>query len=368
MPIQIWTTDQAPALTFAGNRDLAHGISGGVAELVKGFTEAADERKRLGQVAKSADGFVKALTDEERTSLNLPDADTFGLLGAREKIGAVTGALQAQGYKKAHQDMAVTAAHLRSFADDESNRQLEPGALANLAELGQSPEDVPSPVGNAEFLRRTAPVTPRAQLGALSRNGYRPNLERIAPLLRAMEPAAPHLPAGAVLKLEGGGRLIGTGGTPHFAPDEQSGIDQENDFVEDQLTGQRFLTRGKQVLPSGINPARNAEPAPQFDENKVLIGHVIHTGGRAGVFVRAPLPDALTANQRLTALTRQYTALMGIPTKENVKMADDVHKEMQTLMATPPAKDAAARILDVRKAAATNSIGDAFDAWMKNQK
>lgn len=332
MPLKIWTRDMVPELTVEGGRALAAGVSGGVESLVRGFTQAAEERKRLGQVAKGAEGFVKSLSDDERGALNIPDADTFALMGAKEKIGTVTGALQAQGYKRAHQEMAVRAQQIKRWQDEDSNRSLEPGALANLAQLGgAAPEDVPAPVNNAGFDRMTAPVTPAAQLAALSRNGYRPSLEHIAPLMRALQPGKPVLPIGEVRNLQGGGRLIGTGGAPHFAPDEGA-QDAEGNFTEDPETGNRFYNRGKQVMPSGVNPTRSAEPVPQLDENGTLIGHVVKTGGRAGIFVKATLPDRLTAAQKLKALTSQYSALVSFPSLENKAAAAGVHEEIQGLL------------------------------------
>lgn len=350
MPYQVYTDPNLAAqLQAQGGRDLAHGVSSGVASLVKGFTEGMEERKRLGQVAKASESFVKALTDDERSALKIPDADTFALLGARDKIGAVTGALQAQGYQRAHQEMAARAEQIKQWQSEQANQEREPGFLKLVGQMGQAPEDVPAPVGNEEFKRRTAPVNARALLGAAAAAGYRPNLEHIAPLLRALQPAGETLPLGAMQRVEGGGRLVGTGGAPHFVADAGDEAALTNEFSEDPETGQRFITRGKQVLPSGMNRGRLGEAQPVQDENGVVFGHVINTGGRANQFQRAPLSDKLTSAQKLTALTRQYTALMAMPTADNVKEAGKVHEDIQKLMGgeTPAAGDKGDKSVDV---------------------
>jgi hypothetical protein len=88
------------------------------------------------------------------------------------------------------------------------------------------------------------------------------------------------------------------------------------------------------VLPSGLNPSwdTNAAKTVTDAETGVVLGHRIPTGKGNYSFVKAALPDNLTAAQRLRALTSQYTSLVAIPTDENKKLAAEVHAEIQGLM------------------------------------
>ena len=345
MPYQVYSNPNLAAqLRVQGGQDLAHGITAGVAQFMHAANQAMEEQKSLKAQAKAVEMFVTHMPEADRPV----DLHTLGNWSSEDKVAFGKGLAVKQAYDEHRQISDERAARLRAFQAEQAARQTEQANqqrqgewMRRIGQLGTPPEQVPAPLSNEEFDRRTAPLTGQSIIRAAGEANHIPDLQHIAPLLRALTPEPAGLPLGSVFEVPGGGRLIGTGGAPHFVAPGDSPSDLSNTFEEDPLTGQRFLTRGKQVLPSGINPERNREPVPQFDENGILLGHVIHTGGRTGVFQRAQLPDTLTAAQRLNALNGQYRALVSIPTPENKKLADDVHKEIQKLMTKPSATPSA---------------------------
>jgi hypothetical protein len=84
--------------------------------------------------------------------------------------------------------------------------------------MGQDEAAVPLALSAAERTRRTAPVTPQGVLKAAAEVGYVPNMERIAPFLKAMGADATDADGGPVQapvegELAGGGRWYGFPGT-----------------------------------------------------------------------------------------------------------------------------------------------------------
>lgn len=74
-----------------------------------------------------------------------------------------------------------------------------------------------------------------------------------------------------------------------------AGTPEANSFVEDPVTGARFLTRGKQVLPSGENPALGGQAQEVTDETGNVVGHTVRAGNRT---VFQPLKGAVDGQLR----------------------------------------------------------------------
>lgn len=298
---------------LAGTAGMANGIAGmgyglgsGLADLARTAEKRQEELKRETAIGKSSKALLKAIGAD--AGLHPMEIENLSSADAAAAASALIGAQQ---FKRGKQEGELSARRLAAMAAEEQNTSREGAFMSDVARY-QHPGDMPQGLPLDQFEAYALPEGQgqpgfREVAASAARTGYRPNLAQMDDVLRAAATA---------------GR-----GNPDDAPGE---------FLEDPETGQRFFVKRNQVLPSGTNPQRKREPEPQYDEEGTLLGHTIFTGGRAGIFQRARLPDTLTRLQRLNALQRQHAALVQLPSAENQAEAAAVQKQIQQLMAAPP--------------------------------
>jgi hypothetical protein len=171
--LQIWTRDMTPELVSESGRALGsgiasfgHSVGNGLAQLAERHQKQLDEDKQFNQQGKAAESFFKASPELQQSLGMSPEA--FGNLAARDKVGAVAGALGAQhfaeGYRKGKsEDFAL------------SNEKLAPKFMGRFGQLAEGQYDAP-PAGQEGPPNQTvAPIAPFAAFGQASREtGYVP--------------------------------------------------------------------------------------------------------------------------------------------------------------------------------------------------
>lgn len=134
-----------PELQMAGAGALAGGLGSGLDRISNAIEriqerkkEEEDERKRVVTAAKASASLLKALSDDERAQLGLPDPSTFAMLDPQSQVGTVTGAMQAFGAKRAISDMREGLAKDLAQADAVRRRQaFNADAMRQLQAIGQ---------------------------------------------------------------------------------------------------------------------------------------------------------------------------------------------------------------------------------------
>lgn len=233
MGIQIWTSDQSPQIRMAGANALAEGIGRAGQSLGDSLGKAMEEKKRQGQLASSL---------RKTLSVAFPDRkDEFNTMGLPDLQGELEGQALASARQRQQQQQASLAASLQAQAEERANAARFPAFAQAIGEMGQAPDDVPGPLNNAEFDRRTRPVDLASVMAAAGRTGYRPNEGSLDDLMRAAKASRPEL------------------------------ADSLN-FQEDPVTGERFATFGKSMASSGTNPDKlKAKPQAPL-QPRVVIG------------------------------------------------------------------------------------------------
>lgn len=253
MALQIYTPDRTADFRMAGLSALASGIGGGfsqgLASMSEAFTKAQEKKKQLASQGKAADALFKA--SPELAKLTGMTPEDWALLAPEDKIAAVQGAQGAQAFEEGQRKGRLDVMRLMAAEQELANAEREPAFLNELAQMGQAPEAVPSPMNNEAFDQRTRPVDLAGLAGAAGRTGYRLDMRTADDLLRAAN--------------------AGKADGEVMAPGE---------FIEDPITGTRFLTRGKTMLPSGTNPAKMVgEAEPVVDPRTgALLGHNVFNG------------------------------------------------------------------------------------------
>jgi hypothetical protein len=216
------------------------------------------QQKQTSVDAKAADSFFKANPDA-LTKLNI-HPDEYKNLSSTDRIAARVGYLQAQQAE----NVQAAADERRQVVEDDRTagqfvnsfmtypgREASPGVdTASLLSYGQGPirqPDVPASTGN-DFADRWAYAS-RNTPGLAARH-----VDRIVSSLSKWQQIT-----------EGGGESLSPA------------------FVEDPNTGARFVTRGKTMLPSGVNPERAVPRViPQHDDSGNLLGwSQVDSRGRA---------------------------------------------------------------------------------------
>lgn len=144
---------------------MAAGITGGIKDLMAGYVQGQEEKKRLLQGAKAADGMMKTFP-ELLNSLGMDEHD-FGALSANEKIGTAAGAIHGWVEKQKSQTEGLQQDRLRSGIEADKTQQqyhrAQMGMLAERQRAMATQDEEDAAVG--EGLRNFA-VQPPAQVNA----------------------------------------------------------------------------------------------------------------------------------------------------------------------------------------------------------
>lgn len=243
----------------------------GVTTFARGLEKFIGEQKQLNAAGKSADFFAQASPDFLAEIGQTPES--WKNLGAKDKVAAHAGFMKAlgaqelvEGLKERRQargedgaarsavntffgggggaggrpQRSAFASAPRFDTEAQAGGQMSPEAMAELNGEGGG-----APSSYHERLR-AALATP----GLGGRN--------TVALMRAFQEFQPKsdMAVGEEVRTPSGALVIGTGGSPHVIAPRESEDDLKNEFVEDEETGSRFFTRGKQTMPSGVNPKK----------------------------------------------------------------------------------------------------------------
>lgn len=278
MALNIWTPSTADRSILAGGQALAAGVSGGLKNLGDSITKAMEAKKQKAQLATSI---------RKTLSVAFPDRkDEFATMGLPDLQGALEGEAVKSAQAKAALAAQVQQEQLAELLARRQSRAALPDVYRSLAETGAAPEDVPSPMGNAEFDRRTAPMDSRALMNAISRARAPIELNDAASLATALERGQ-------------------DGGAANFNAPLR--------FEEDPVTGARFGRLGRSVLPSGINPEKQSREAEElYDPEGQIIGHRVPIGG--GKFTFRPVKPVSTGELLpvLDPVTKEAVPGMGM--------------------------------------------------------
>lgn len=225
MAVQIWT----PTAQNADNSALAAAIGGAGKSIGAALARMGEEHKRNATQAKAVETFLSTLPEEK-----LPmDMQAFKNLSAKEKIGIGMGLLQGQQYQQEQQRTAMFGAQLKDANERISARAAE---ATNMAR---------GPKFLSALSRYRQPTLETMPPGVAGPPNLQPGMDFSGAAGRAAEETGFQLPTAAL------SRLLGEMG-------DDAGNTGADSFIEDNVTGSRFLASGKTRLPSGMNPDRIA--------------------------------------------------------------------------------------------------------------
>lgn len=216
--INIWTPFTADKSILAGGASFAEGTGRGLEHLGEGIGKAIEAKKQRGQLAKSLRQTLSVAYPERK--------DEFATMGLPELQGTLEGEAVKSANAKAALHESLQQEQLAEVMDRRRSRAALPDLYRSLAGAGQAPEEVPSPLGNAEFDRRTRPLDSRTLFESLGRSGAPVDVRDAADLAGALERGR-------------GDAALG-----------------EPKFYEDPVSGERFSVFGKSMASSGTNPAK----------------------------------------------------------------------------------------------------------------
>ena len=214
---------------MAGGDALARGISSGVGNLSRALEDIGKKKKAEASLANVL---------RKKHSLTQPDRkDEFATMSLDELRGedeafTVQNVLAREEQAAAQRQQQIDLM-LRKAAMDQAQAQAGAMAMSRLGEMGQDPNSIPAPFGDAEFDRRTR----------------QPSLSDV------------------MSELGNAGMATGGGMDPRAALDLSQAIANQSKgqgmmgplaFEEDPTTGARFARGGNTILPSGTNPAKIA--------------------------------------------------------------------------------------------------------------
>ena len=265
----------APGIQSTGGQSIQQGLTEGkrtIVSLLMNYAQKAEQSKAL-------DGVLKAYTPEG----DQRDALTKALPGMSlaEKQGIVQGHAVKQALAEYGQRSKLVDAQIGNLTADNQRADLQVrdalrqrGAQAALPGAWQEEANMPT-----NFVEQNAP-----------RRGY--GMESyVAAAGRVGAPIDPHVFATYM--------------------QDRNGQPGPADFVEDDVTGSRFLKYGKQVLPSGVNPAKLPKGAEELtDQEGNPIGHVMRGPKGNPIFIR-PQPRT-TAEPLLDPKTGQPVPGFGV--------------------------------------------------------
>jgi hypothetical protein len=210
------------------------------------FADVAEQYKNKQDMAKSMDYFFKA-NPNALSEMGI-HPEEYKTLGADERIAAGKGFVMAQAQKNVMQQMAEVGQRLQSHRDERAASQAfgqtVQAATAPLMPGGSDAFVQSDPTGVLQAATADRPLTMETFARAARAN----------PIAWTAPEARPFVAAAATA-----------------SPEEST----TPTFTEDPVSGFRFVTKGKIVQPSGVNPKMAqaaAAPVPQHDEAGNLIG------------------------------------------------------------------------------------------------
>lgn len=223
MAVQIWT----PTAQNADNSALAAAIGGAGKSLGAALARMGEEHKRNATQAKAVETFLSTLPEDKMPM----DMQAFKNLSAKEKIGIGMGLLQGQQFKQEQQRTELLGSQLRDVNERISARAAE---ATNMAR---------GPKFLSALSRYRQPTLETMPPGVEGPANLQPGMDFSGAAGRAADETGFQLPTAAL------SRLLGEMG-------DDAGNTGADSFIEDNITGSRFLASGKTRLPSGVNPDR----------------------------------------------------------------------------------------------------------------
>lgn len=185
MPFQVMVQDRS-------GENLARGIEGfgqGMARMLDTLSRKKEQDKQEAKLTVSLRKTLKDLDASQALSEGREaNPHIFDNMGPDEVRGTMRGIMVKSQLDK---DAAALSHYKRmnATADREADRaKAFPGFVRAMGQLAQAPESVPSPLGNEEFDRRTAPVTPQSVMRTMGETGYDPGAQNFDDIMRAFTP------------------------------------------------------------------------------------------------------------------------------------------------------------------------------------
>jgi hypothetical protein len=213
-------------------------------------------------------------TKKSRAILKALGRDDADLLSGAEAVAEVEGEMFKQS-KKA-QDIMNQNRELQSavtqLSMDKMRKELEGGEAFNrtLASATGGPGGLPQgvPTGIMQMLGGLAPGAGVMQPGP---GGLPPG---------GRPPAGPPVAIQDLIGMAAKSGLATPEMVAKMMGDAAVDMPVDTNTFQDPVTGTRFVRHGKQILPSGVDPAAQKAPelVPQEDENGELIGYSQHDG------------------------------------------------------------------------------------------
>ncbi len=331
MPIQIWSNPNLAAeIQTQAGRDLGQYIAGTGAQVGHDLGDVLEYHNNLGKQAKAFESLLSTLPEDERP---MP-IEQFRNLSAKDKVSSGKGFIEAQGYRRAQEEMQNMRARRDALDRAAANDARLPQFMSSLGELSQA--------------------RPRLPVGELPPDAYAaPNTAGMVPDFSAMAESTPGL-RGLPLLGEASKRS-------GYRPDLRGTIDDIIrgagdsagppiiDQVDLPFGNKGVSQRGSKQLQILNDPkaALTSEEVEDADGNMHTLVRNPKTG--ALTLLRPPSaqkdPNQITANEKLRALNLQMEALMKFPSPENRAAAAAISKRIDTLMeggnAATPATDTA---------------------------
>lgn len=278
----MWTPDTTTQSRMMGTQALAGGISGGIKSLTDSIEAALKARKTESDLATSLRKKLTILNPDRKDEFNamgLPDltgedmAHAESVLGAKRKMEMDQFKQRSEAFNVEMDQLKQRSEAFNAQQQDYSRNQMNVAGLnrdlGSLMTLDPQSPELGNFYENPEQYPNGRPSrTPGLMevFAAASRHGQalNPQLDNILTSLTRAQPQQ--------------GKALG--------------------FGEDPVSGQRFVTHGNSVLPSGRNPSKQDTEAQQlFDADGNLIGHNVPTGKGNFTFraVKQPSDGALKA-------------------------------------------------------------------------
>lgn len=260
---------------MVGGRALAEGV-GSLSNIGDAIEKALERKKHEVADAKRFEASYKT-SDALQKVIGL-SPEEFSGLSAKDKIAKFTGAIGTMEIKRKEEESGALQdermARVLNFQQQQQDRAAQGRVAGNMQRLlapSMAMQPGEGPLSNEGF---DANVTQRTGLSPAARALIQGSAEAGAPL-----------PPSVLDDLIKGGA---------------AGANTPDSFVEDPLTGSRFLASGKTRLPSGTNPSRFENNAIKMVEHPVTgqaLGFWINHAGAKPVWKSLPSDVGLTRDE-----------------------------------------------------------------------
>jgi hypothetical protein len=164
---------------MAGSAALGRGISSGLQSLGAGIQAAMEKKKQEASLATTLRKKLSIIQPERK--------DEFATMGLADLAGEDLGHAEKIITARNAQHEQLQAEKLAELISRRQGREALPRVYEELSQMGQQPENVPAPLNNAEFDRRTMPLGPEALMSALARSRAPVEMNEAASLMNALE-------------------------------------------------------------------------------------------------------------------------------------------------------------------------------------